>query len=805
MKAMSTHDKIKTQIVAFLFNSRADVLRSEMFRALCLHVLNEIDAPCDIVQLTELVAYTIDSNVKSSPSLQTVISDELQILVDKGKVLFKDGLYSLDRLEKMPLPDKEEENELNRVIKEEVGNIARSIDPDISKSHINKLIEFYFAVCNVVAKERMMHLAQGGRLDISYTDFGELSETIEKIKIEYEVEKVIDCEEFVNICFINPNDVLSKYAFTLIQVNIILQLLTWDPALENIEANVLRGKTLYLDSSILFPMMISSDRLHDFINSLIAASVNELGVIIKVHENTLKEYDSVIRYHGVEFDNKKLDLKQIAITAKKENISPKVILDDSIFADYLINSIDHVDSGSWQRYTNVVSVDALQRKLKELNINIDSQSTYVPTSEFFRIKSNIIRASIDHSHRSRRFASKTDATHDAQIYYHLNKIRHKMSGKFSFGYDTYLLTMDGSLITFAQYHGVAWSDTYFLFPNQWYELAFPFLRVKISENPLIARNFASMAFSNVFTKLEKLIPLQMFSYIFEGGGLDLTLSSIQGVADAMQEGRLIERLDPTNKDIKAREEAKLNLQRIIADKLVEQNRIIEKLEYQRQQLKNENKSLETGINEKQEVIRKLENDFYAKETEIENLEKKISDKKSLSNIQSHTEDLRRRLEKTQQEQIDEITSYYNAELEATQEIFIRERQLGEEKNVQLSKLSDDIASIKEAVSQSQKEKDNLEKEKQKLVKENAAIMGVIRWVIFTVFLILFSYVIWTLELFGRWVSEGKGLIITKILAQLIVTAILLLIPFWKQKKWLFSTAILGLVSLTINLLPDILR
>ena len=58
MKVMSTHDKIKTQIVAFLFNSRADVLRAEMFRALCLHVLNEVDTPCDIGQLTELFRLT---------------------------------------------------------------------------------------------------------------------------------------------------------------------------------------------------------------------------------------------------------------------------------------------------------------------------------------------------------------------------------------------------------------------------------------------------------------------------------------------------------------------------------------------------------------------------------------------------------------------------------------------------------------------------------------------------------------------------------------------------------------------------
>jgi len=161
-------------------------------------------------------------------------------------------------------------------------------------------------------------------------------------------------------------------------------------------------------------------------------------------------------------------------------------LDETIFADYVCTSIDHIDPGSWQRYTNVVGIDALQDRLNELGVSIDHQSAFVQSQEFFKIKSNILRASTDHSRRNKRYSSKTDATHDAQIYYHIDKIRRKLSGKYSFGFDTYLLTMDGSLISFAQYQGIPWSETYFLYPNQWYELAFPFLRVKISENPLIA-------------------------------------------------------------------------------------------------------------------------------------------------------------------------------------------------------------------------------------------------------------------------------------------------------------------------------
>jgi hypothetical protein len=418
------------------------------------------------------------------------------------------------------------------------------------------------------------------------------------------------------------------------------------------------------------------------------------------------------------------------------------MLDDAIFADYLGYSIDHIDSGSWQRYTNIVGSDALRDKLEKLGIKLDTQSAFVPSQEFFGIKSNILRASIDHSTRTKRFVSKTDATHDAQLYYHLDKIRRKVSGRYSFGYDTYLLTLDGSLILFAQYQGVPWSDTYFLYPNQWYELAFPFLRVKISDNPLIAKNFASLAFSNIFTKLEKLIPLQIFGYVFDSGGVDLSLNSIEGVVDAMQEERLIERLDPTNKDIKAREEAKVKLQRIVAEKLVEQNKTIEKLEHQKRQLKSENKSLEAVIDDKQDVIKKLEEEFYSKEAEIEDLEKKIVDKKSLSSIQSHTEELRKRLEKTQQQQIDEITTYYNTELETTQEKIFQERQLNEEKDIQLSRLSADIAHIKEAVQQTKTEKESLEKDKQKLEKNYNIMLNIFKWVLFVVLLVIFSYPIW---------------------------------------------------------------
>ncbi|MEW6401578.1 MAG: hypothetical protein AB1649_07255, partial [Chloroflexota bacterium] len=72
-------------------------------------------------------------------------------------------------------------------------------------------------------------------------------------------------------------------------------------------------------------------------------------------------------------------------------------------------------------------------------------------------------------------------------------------------------------------------------------------------------------------------------------------------------------------------------------------------------------------------------------------------------------------------------------------------------------------------------------------------------------LILVSYPIWFLNIFEGWVLAGKGVIIAKLLSQLIASSILLLIPLWKFRKWLLGTAIFGLITITLSLLPDLLK
>ena len=58
--------------------------------------------------------------------------------------------------------------------------------------------------------------------------------------------------------------------------------------LEYLKDNVLKGKTLYLDSNVLFALMLKSHSLNVFLESLLTASINDLGVKIKVHEQTIE-------------------------------------------------------------------------------------------------------------------------------------------------------------------------------------------------------------------------------------------------------------------------------------------------------------------------------------------------------------------------------------------------------------------------------------------------------------------------------------------------------------------------------------
>lgn len=658
----SGHNKLKLQIVSFLFNSRADVLRDEMYRALCLHVLREVGEPCSLEQIVELVAYAIESKVEITESLKAIIADELKTLTDRGELIYDGRTYNINPDMPLDAPDTREELQLQNEIYEEIKYIALSINQKISEDHIKRLFEFYLHVCDIIAKDHMIKAVHIGEISNAEMDSEMVMIAVEKAKEDFHIENIIDFNAFIEQCFINSSDKLAQYEINLLQVNIIMQLLAWDPSLEKLKDKVLTGKTLYLDSSILFSLALRTDPLNGFLQNLIVASIKELKVKVLVHEITLQEYDLVIQRHSEEFYKQHYNLRQVIIIAQKDGVNFKNVIGNDIFYDYVTYHHEHIDLGSWQRYTNDIGVDALRTKLGNMGIKIDSQSSFVPPDEFYPIKDNMVRASMDQVKRGKRLAGKSDVTHDTQLYYLIDSCRQQKE-RTSFGYDIYLLTLDGSLISFAKYQGITWLNTYFMYPNQWYEIAFPFLRMKLKDSKAITQSYASMSFSSLFSKLETFIPLGVFGYIFEHGGAGLTLQSIQEIVDSLTEERIFERLDPANKNLKDREESKIRLERSIVEKAMEESKTIRNLEKEKVKLEEEKKELEHNVTEKKEVIKDLENKASMKESEVVFLDKQLADKKNIQDIYQSSEELRNQIEREYQEKLAEIQSKHKEELE----------------------------------------------------------------------------------------------------------------------------------------------
>lgn len=663
MKLLTTHEKIKLQITAFLFNTRADALRGEMYRALCLHVLSESDDPNSYEDIVKLVAYAIGPTIKVTDSLQTIVADELQKLVEAGEVIQENNLFSIDRSAVRSLPDTTEEDQLYKIICEEIQKAAISIAPLISPAQIEILTNFYLEICSLIAQEQVTYVARGLEIPSIKKDFDSILEIVEKRIDEYEIDKIIDTNEFILKVLVNPNDILSNFAYRLIQVHIIMQLLTWDPALEYLKNTVLKNKILYLDTSILFALMQKSHGLHNFLSSLLSASVRELGITLMVHERTITEYETVVRNKSQEFYQTHRHLRDIARICKKDGADPSDSLDDSIFVDFLMYHIDHIDLGSWQRYTNRITGEELQKLIREFSIRLDKQNAYIPQSKYNEIRDNMIRASQIQVTKGKRSFIKSDVIHDSQIYYLLMQIR-KKTNDLSLGYNTYLLTLDGSLVHFAKLIGLPWTETYFIFPTQWYEMSFPFLRMRTNENPYLAKELTALAFSSAFPTLHTLIPLEIFGYVFDFGGTDLSIGSIHQIVETLIEKRIVNSLDPTNENQREREEAKLQLQRLIAEKVIEEKKLVEeekkrveRLEEEASALESKKVDLEDGIQQKEQELQKLEEQESKKLQVLEEKERQITEKdRELQEIREKLTGMETHISKIDQDITKEKTS-----------------------------------------------------------------------------------------------------------------------------------------------------
>lgn len=681
MEMINPYNQIRLKIAAFLFNNRADALRSEMYQALCLHALSESEGKLSISQIIESIARSLGPDVKVTDSLCVVVNDAIQSLVKDELISSDNGNYSINE-DIASLPDETGQQEMYRAIQGEIEQIARNILPSIKNADIRNLFDFYIEVTNYIAQIQLTFISSGKGVQSIDALEDEITESIDESIKKYNVDQIINFKSFIRHTLIKPHGILAEYLYKLIQVNVVAQLIAWDPQLENLMNSVLKGKTLYLDSSALFVLILTSHPLHQFFISLLKASHNDLGVNLKVSKYTIEEYKNVITYYDQRFKDEHSQLREISRVARKYNENPSDYLENSIFVDYVSLNLDHIDLGSWQRYKNSISGMMLDQILNELSINIDNNNIYIPEEKFWKIKDAITRGSKIQLRRGKRIYDKTEinVNHDAKIYYLIEQSRRIIGDKGnSLGYDTYLLTLDGSLVYFSKEQGIPWTETYFLFPNQWFEVTFPFLRLGSQDISGFIAGLSFITFSSAFPKLTQLIPLEMCEYVFEQGGSNLQLGTVRNVVERLFEERLILNIDPTKPNLREKEQAKLRVQRIIAEEELKQTGKLDKIEAEavelqldHEKLENNHKDLladyEDKIKEKIELdnkITELSGNIQTLTSTYANLSSDISDKESKLGEFIDLEVRISELNRKHEEQINTLEKKHNSERSET--------------------------------------------------------------------------------------------------------------------------------------------
>lgn len=600
MRTWSGHDEVRYKITAFLFNRRADALRTEMYEALCLHVLSEVsDEPCSQEKVVELVEYALGVYVQNTNALRLLVTETLQNLVDNGVLLCEAGLYSLRETESTQLPDDAGQERLDETIFAEIERIAHSLNPILSRKQIVLLHDFFMQVSDLVVQHQQRFISMGYGVSDITPDLLDISGVFAECVEKYGIEEFIDAEEFMRRALLHPSETLTRYLNTMLQVSVITQLLAWDPSLEYLRTTILSDKTLYLDSNLLFFLMEATNPLHQFLVSLLKASHEDLRVRLVVLESTLQEYERTINWANSFFQENHRHFRHIAHICLKEDLDPgQFDLENALFVDYMRKNLEHIDLGTWQSYLHSIRPAALRSLLSILSVKVSTQPLpFVPEQEFWLIKDAMLKASqihVDLSKGKRRL--KRDVEHDAKMYHLIKSCRTKgKAGDSSLGYDTYLLTLDGSLVHFTREMDIHYMDTFFMYPNQWYELAFPFLRLSMKDNTDFASGLASLVFSSAFPALASLIPLELCSYVFDLGGTDLPLSSVRGIVDALLERRLVESLDPSSTSEREREKAKLEIKRMIVEEERKTREEFHQLEEQAEFLEEKKVKLENQL------------------------------------------------------------------------------------------------------------------------------------------------------------------------------------------------------------------
>ena len=621
MKLSSTHQEIRLRITAFLFNRRADALRGEIYRALCLYVLSEIGTEMQRDELVELVAYSLGC-ASITDSLRTIVLDELNQLVRDGVVHQSGDEFLLGDAGALELPDVAAQEQMNEALLAEVWRIARDIKPDIVKSEIDTLHCFFLEASSVIAQSQLLFICRGLHIQAYEPELSEkVPVLISDLRKDSSLDSIIDVDKFVLRCFVHPSPILAGYLYRLVQVCVIAQLLAWDPSLEYLQKRVLGGRALYLDTNIIFIIMQSTHPLHHFLTSLLAATHNDLGATLRVQEITLGEYESVVEWADRNFNDTQRTLRDVAQSCKRHNENPYDSFQHSIYVDYIARNMEHIDLGTWNRYRRSMTGNQLLQTLANMGITVDREQTFVPEQDFIPIKDALVAASRVQMAKGKRLYEKPDLDHDARMYYFLTGTRHKTSqDDMSLGYDRYLLTLDGSLVPFMQLFGIPWTESFFIYPNQWYELTFPFLRLNISQNPELETQLVSLVCWGAFPDLTSLVPLELCQYVFESGGQGLSIGSVQSIIKTLLEERLIEALDPASTNTRKREEARLRVERMVAAHEIRERRTVDTLKRQATDVRHQMAQVERAVQALKQERKALQGELAEMKTAVETLD-----------------------------------------------------------------------------------------------------------------------------------------------------------------------------------------
>jgi hypothetical protein len=729
---LTPQEQLKLNLTAFFFNSRADALRGEMYRALCLYVLSNSKSPLSADEVVESIILSLGANNSTFRSLKVVVTEELHTLVKKGDVqLLENGTYKIEESTVVTIHDSSDIKMLDEKIKEEIRQIAKTLNPTLSKSQLDTLNQFFLEASNLIASRQVPFLTRGEAIHVNTLDDQELAALVSECRIKFGIDGFIDSDRFLQKVFISPPENLSRYLYCLYQISVTIQLLAWDPSLEYIEKNVLANLKLYIDTNIIFVLMQETNPGHQFVLSLLQASI-DLGVVCFVQTTTLREYQSVIEWADEQFDGYQQTLREIMSICKRDGDDPARYIEGSLFIDFVLKNPLHIDSGSWHKYLTSVSLAALQKKLKALSIQIDESSLSVPQQEYESIKTSMLRASKEQSERKNRNEVKRDTGHDARLFYRVKNSRKKRpEGELSLGYDTYLLTFDGSLIFFLKDYGIPWTETYFVFPDQWYELSFPFFRIKFSNQKEFAAAVTTLVFSPAFPSLSYLMPLELCKYIFELGGSGLPMGSLQQVIREGVENRFMANVDPASKDKRKREENELQIKRMIAQEKIKHEDVLKPIYDEARKAQDQTLELKTEVRnlseQKEELSKIIQQQLVYLETTKTHVD--AAQAQQTSTIRTNYENQLADIEKKSREQVEKLEK----------EIERRDRRIADlqtdlgNMQVQLKQILENQRLETEA---RKAESDRQKKEADELLRKQRASRFRVRKIVVSIFMII---------------------------------------------------------------------